>query len=69
VAGNAALFVSPTDVDALADTLGRALSDTAPRAWMVQAGTERARQFSWQKSARRVLELYHGMAYGASGHS
>jgi glycosyltransferase involved in cell wall biosynthesis len=62
VAGDAALLVSPTDVEALADALGRAVADTALRAQLIRAGAERARLFSWQEAARRLLELYHALA-------
>jgi glycosyltransferase involved in cell wall biosynthesis len=59
VAGQAALLVAPTDTDALAQALRIALSDTAVRTRLIEAGQERARLFSWDKSARALLSLYH----------
>jgi len=61
VAGDAALLVPPTDVDALAAALDRALTDEALRADLIAKGRARARQFSWAKSAQQLLEIYHAV--------
>ena len=61
VAGEAALLVAPTDTEALANALERALVDSALRAQLIQAGFERARLFSWDKSAQVLLGLYRGL--------
>ena len=61
VAGDAALLVPPTDVDALAAALDRALTDEALRADLIARGRTRARQFSWAKSAQQLLEIYHAV--------
>jgi len=58
VAGDAALIVPPTEVDALAAALEQALSDEDLRASLIAKGFERARQFSWDKSARQLLDIY-----------
>lgn len=58
VAGNAALLVPPTDVDALAAALDRSLTDEALRADLTAKGLARARQFSWADSARQLLDIY-----------
>ncbi len=58
VAGDAALLVPPTDVDALAAALDRALADEALRADLIAKGLARARQFTWDKSARQLLDIY-----------
>ncbi len=62
VAGAAALLVPPTDVPALAEALTRALSDTELRARLVQGGLERARLFSWDRSAQNLLGLYQALS-------
>ncbi len=59
VAGDAALLVSPTDVEALAAALDRVLSDEALRADLIAKGYSRVGQFSWGKSARQLLGVYH----------
>ena len=62
VAGGGALLAPPTDVAALAEALSRAYGDSALRARLIQAGAARARQFSWQNSARQLLELYQQLS-------
>jgi glycosyltransferase involved in cell wall biosynthesis len=52
VAGNAAVYV---ETDGLADAIRRALAD---RDRLAAAGLERARQFSWDETARRTLAVY-----------
>ena len=61
VAGEAALLVAPTDVEALRDALQRALEDADLRARLTAAGIARARLFSWSRSARELLALYQGL--------
>lgn len=58
VGGNAVLSCSPTDVDALADALHRALTDSALRAKLIESGLARAKTFTWEKTARETLALY-----------
>jgi glycosyltransferase involved in cell wall biosynthesis len=62
VAGDAALLVDPRGVDALGDALGRVLADGALRQELRQRGFERARQFSWERTARETLLLYERVA-------
>jgi glycosyltransferase involved in cell wall biosynthesis len=61
VTGDAALLVDPFDAGSIAAALERALDDDALR----QAGRERsllrAREFSWEKSARRLLGHYEDL--------
>ena len=58
VAGAAALFADPTDIDALAAALVTICSDTVMRDELVRAGTHRATEFSWERSAWEMLALY-----------
>jgi glycosyltransferase involved in cell wall biosynthesis len=55
VADDAAILVEPRNAAALAGGIERALAD---RERLVEAGLERARQFSWTETARRTLEVY-----------
>jgi glycosyltransferase involved in cell wall biosynthesis len=64
VAGDAALLVEPTDIDAIAGALATALSDQATRDALVEAGTARLTRFSWQTTAERLAALYHELASG-----
>ncbi|MCS7287390.1 MAG: glycosyltransferase family 1 protein [Anaerolineae bacterium] len=58
VAGDAALLVDPTDVQALAKAIERALTDETLRAMLRAKGLERARMFTWEKTAQKTLEVY-----------
>ena len=62
VAGDAAMLVSPTDVDAMAGALARLLEDGALRADLAERGRRRAAQFSWERCARQTLAVYTAVA-------
>jgi glycosyltransferase involved in cell wall biosynthesis len=58
VAGDAAEFFEPSSVDDLAAAIERVLDSPARQSVLRRKGLERAKQFSWEKCARRHLELY-----------
>ncbi|HVX30675.1 MAG TPA: glycosyltransferase family 1 protein, partial [Nitrolancea sp.] len=58
VAGEAALLVEPHDVDGLAGAIDTLTRDPILRADLAQRGRERARQFSWARTARETVEVY-----------
>jgi glycosyltransferase involved in cell wall biosynthesis len=58
VAGDAAIYVPPDDVEALAAALARGLDDAAFRASARAIGRKRVAQFSWDASARAHLKLF-----------
>jgi glycosyltransferase involved in cell wall biosynthesis len=58
VAGDAAMLVDPYDPEAIADGIYRVLTDDTLRHSMRAKGIERARQFSWEQSVRRVHDIY-----------
>jgi glycosyltransferase involved in cell wall biosynthesis len=58
VAGDAALTIDPLDVNALTDAILRLLTDTDLRAKLVERGLERVKWFSWERSARQLLDIY-----------
>jgi len=58
VAGDAALFFDPTDVEAMAVTLTRALAEPDLRRALREQGLARARQFSWHQTAQKTMEAY-----------
>ena len=62
IAGDAALLVDPRNVGALAEAMGRLLSDDALRTDLRARGLERAKQFSWQRTARETLSVYESVA-------
>ena len=58
VAGDAAVLVDPRDEQSLAAAIARLLRDEALRDRLREAGIARARQFSWEATARRTLDAY-----------
>lgn len=57
-AGGAALEVDPFDVEAIAAALVAAATDEACRADLMAAGTARAATLTWERAARRHVELW-----------
>ena len=64
VVGDAALFVNPEDVEALAASLARIWHDAALRADLRARGLARARQFTWERTARLTLDVYRTVLDG-----
>ncbi len=58
VAGDAALLVPSTDVRALREAMERVLVDEHLRAGLRAKGLEKAKQFTWDRTARQVLAVY-----------
>lgn len=58
VAGDAALLVPPTDIDALALALETVLTDPERRRALQGAGLLQAARFSWDDSARQLAGIY-----------
>ena len=66
VAGDAAILVDPSDVEALAEALVRVLNDPELRLAMSVAGVRQAAKFSWRRCAEETVAVYHE-ALGLSG--
>ncbi len=66
VAGDAALLVDPRDGAALARALLRPLTEPALAAELAARGLTRARQATWEETARRTLAAYRAAAAGAA---
>jgi glycosyltransferase involved in cell wall biosynthesis len=58
VVGQAALMIDPYDPEAIAGAMRRVLTDAALRSELRTRGLDRARSFSWERSIRRVREIY-----------
>jgi glycosyltransferase involved in cell wall biosynthesis len=73
VAGDAALYFDPMNVREITSAIERLLADAALRERLRRAGPERARTFTWQRTARATLESYErALAQGdrlAAGHA
>ncbi len=66
VAGDAALWVDPNDVQALAAAITELLTSPARRAEMREKGFQQAARFSWERTATLTLEGYRGVVGGSS---
>src|SRR5205085_12114988 len=58
VAGDAALLFDPDDQTAITAALGRLLEDRALAEELGRKGVERARSFTWERTARATLASY-----------
>ncbi len=58
VAGDAAIQLSPHDEEAWAGTMNRLLADEKRRAQLAAAGFTRVEQFTWERAARQLRDLY-----------
>lgn len=63
IAGDAALLVDPTDVDAIADAMLQLSQDEALRQRLIAAGYENVKRFSWEKAARETLAVLVKVAH------
>ena len=58
IAGQGAILVDPTSPAEIADALLRLESDAAFRAEKIAYGLDRAKMFSWEQTAQKLLSLY-----------
>jgi len=58
VVGNAGIMVGPDDVNSLCEAMHNVLKDKELWHHMSKKGLERAKLFSWEETARKVLEIY-----------
>lgn len=58
VVGMAGVMVDPYDTDAIADGIRQVLDSSDFRAELQRRGSERARQFTWQRSAQELARVY-----------
>lgn len=62
VAGDAALTVDPRSVDELADAMRRLVEDEGLRRHLRERGLERARDFTWDRAGRAMVEALDELA-------
>ncbi len=58
IAGDAALFFDPTNIEEIAETIEKVISNEELRKELIQKGINRVKQFSWEKTAKETLNLY-----------
>ena len=66
VVGGAAVLVNPENVFEIMRALHRVLVDQALRDKLKQRGYEQAARFSWESSAKRILQVYKEVLGGAA---
>ncbi|MFZ5907804.1 MAG: glycosyltransferase family 4 protein [Nitrospirota bacterium] len=64
VIDDAGILVDPLSIASIAEGIRRVLSDTAVKNDLVQKGLERAKLFSWEKTARETREIYRKVYRG-----
>jgi glycosyltransferase involved in cell wall biosynthesis len=62
VIGEAGLLCAPGDDEGLARAMQAVLTDEGLRQSLVEKGLARARQFTWEETARKTLEVYERVA-------
>ncbi len=62
VAGDAALYVDPTDVEAIAHAMLRLSQDETLRQGLIAAGHRNVQRFSWEKAAAETLAVLEAAA-------
>jgi len=65
VVGDAAVLVNPENVFDIARGIREVLLDEALRTELIRRGREQAARFSWERTARQVLDIYQEAATGA----
>jgi glycosyltransferase involved in cell wall biosynthesis len=66
VVGDAALLVNPEDLEGITDAVVRLLTEPLLRDEMTARGIDRARQFTWDRTARATLDVYRAIFGEAS---
>ena len=59
IIGDAGLTVDPDDLDALAHSIHRVVTDPTLREELIRKGLERARGFTWEDTAKETVKLFH----------
>jgi glycosyltransferase involved in cell wall biosynthesis len=59
IVGDAALKVTPENVDSIAEAIERVVEDNSLREKLVEKGLERTRAFSWANAARETRAVYY----------
>lgn len=58
VAGDAALYFYPNSTDQLVKHISNLIENPTSREKMIKKGTERVKQFSWQRMAKQTVDVY-----------
>ena len=64
VVGNAGILVDPFDVNEIASKMHDLLTNEELKAKYVKRGLNRAREFSWESSAKKLIDVYNELLKG-----
>jgi len=64
-APGAATLVDPDDPKGIADAIMRVLTDSSYRRTQVEAGLDRAREFTWERAGKQLCAVYESVAEDA----
>ena len=58
IAGEAGAYFKPESVDSIYETISSLLDSDGERTALIQAGKERLKRYSWQKTAEQTGQVY-----------
>lgn len=64
VAGDAAILIDPHNIDELAQAITRLIGNEQLREELRQKGYQRVQHFTWEASARKMLDVYQRLSSG-----
>lgn len=67
VVGDAALLVSPYDIEQISETLARVIRSSSLQESLRSLGQEQVRKFNWYRVARNILGVYYEVYSGLVG--
>jgi len=59
ICGDAAYYVNPYNINSIAEGIKRVLDNKDLREELIKKGLNRAKAFSWEKTAQEYLEIFH----------
>jgi len=62
VVGNPRMMFTPNNMNEIAQKCLEILTDPDARSANIRTGAENVKRFSWEKSARQLIELYNSLA-------
>lgn len=63
VAGDAAILVEPTDVEAITQAVIRLQQDSAYRDNLIAKGLARCQEFTWKRNAEQIAQIYEKIVF------
>lgn len=60
ICGDAALYCDPFDVESIADKIIQLLDDPSMQEQLSRKGLERVKEFTWQKAATELMQVFDG---------